>query len=57
MDVVRQRLERRDIDDLRRSVSRPVEPLAHQLVDRGQKSGERLAGAGRRGDQRVAARP
>ena len=31
--------------------------FAHEIVDRRQKRGERLARAGRRGDQRVAARP
>ena len=41
----------------RRSASRrgssPATPCAHQLVDRGEEGGERLARAGRRGDQHV----
>ena len=55
MDVVRQRFERRDVDDLRRIGQPPLEPLADEIVDRREKGGERLAGAGRRGDQHVAA--
>ena len=55
MDVVRQRLERRDVDDLRRVGERRLEALPHQIVDRGQKGRERLARSRRRGDQRVAA--
>ena len=54
LDVVRQRLERRDVDDLRRVGEAAVEPLPHQVVDRRKERGERLARAGRRGDQRVA---
>ena len=34
-----------------------LEPFAEQLVDRGQEGGERLPGAGRRGDERVLAAP
>ena len=55
MDVVRQRLERRHIDDLRRIGERPLETLSHQLVDRSQKCRERLARSRRRGDEGVAA--
>ena len=53
VDVVAERLERRDVDDLHSVRERPVETLADQVVDRGEEGGERLAGAGRRGDQRV----
>ena len=55
MDVVRQRLERRNVDDLRRVGQPPFETLPHQFVDRRQEGGERLARAGRRRDQGVAA--
>ena len=55
MDVVRQRLERRDVDDLSRVGEGAVETLPHEVVDRGQERRERLARAGRRGDERVAA--
>jgi hypothetical protein len=63
VDVGRQRLERRDIDHphLVGQLARPgevaaLEALAQQAVDRDQEGGERLARAGRRGDQRMAAR-
>ena len=55
MDVVRQRLQRRNVDDLRRIGEPALEALPHQIVDRGKKGGERLARSGRRGDERVAA--
>ena len=38
-----------------RRSSAPFETLPHQIVDRREKRGQRLAGAGRRGDQRMAA--
>ena len=50
-DIVRQRLQRRDIQHLRFIGQRPVYALAHQVVDGGQKGGQRLAGAGRGGHQ------
>ncbi len=53
LDVVRQRLERRDVDDLRLVRQPSFEPLPHQRVDRGEEGGERLARAGRRGDQHM----
>ncbi len=53
VDVVRERLQRRDVDDLHGVCERPVETLPDEVVDRGEKGGERLAGAGRRGDQRM----
>lgn len=57
VDVVRQRLQRRHVDDQRRVGQRAVvrERIAHQIVERAQERGERLAGAGRRGDERRAA--
>ena len=55
MNVVRQRLERRDIDDLRLVGQLSRQTLADEPIDRGKEGGERLAGAGRRGDQGVAA--
>ena len=53
-DVVRQRLQRRDVDD-DRLVGQPFGPeaLTHQAVERGEERGQRLAGSGRRGDERV----
>ena len=54
MDVVRQRFERRHVDDLRGVGELAVEALPREIVDRGEKSRERLARAGRRGDEGVA---
>ena len=55
VDVAAQRLERRDVDHATSSGSGAGEAFAQQLVERGEERGERLARAGRRGDQRVAA--
>ena len=55
MDVVRQRLERRHVDDLRRIRERRLETLPHQVVDRRQKGRERLARSRGRRDEGVAA--
>ncbi|MNZ53565.1 hypothetical protein D3C78_714450 [compost metagenome] len=56
-DVVGQRLERRDVDHRRaiRQLAAMVQPFAHQFVDGGEESGERLARTGGRGDQRRTA--
>ncbi len=54
-DVVRQRLQRRDVDHLGLVAKLARQPLPHQHVDRSQKSGERLARAGRRRDQHMPA--
>ena len=54
VDVVRQRLQRRDIDDMRLVGQRALEALADEIVERGEEGRERLAGPGRRGDQRMA---
>ena len=56
LDVVAQRLERRDVEDAR-LVGQLAGLLAqpHQIVDRREERGQRLAGAGRRGEQGVAA--
>ena len=56
VDVVRQRLERRDVDDLRLVREPSLEPIAHQPVDGGQKRRERLARSGGRRDQHVPSR-
>ena len=53
LDVVGQRLQRRDVDDERLVGQRRLDPLRNELVDRGEKRGERLARAGRRGDEDV----
>ncbi len=55
LDVVRQGFQRRDVDDLGRVAERAIEPLLHQRIDRREKGGERLAGAGRGGDQDMPA--
>ncbi len=55
MDVVRERLERGNVDDLGRVGELALQALAHQVVDRRQKGRERLARSGRRGDEGVAA--
>ena len=55
MDVVGERLQWRDIDDLRLVFELVFEPLAHETIDGTQESGQRLAGASRRGDQHIAA--
>ncbi len=57
LDVVRQRLEGRDIDDLGGVLEPALEPLPHEAVDRGEEGGERLARSGRRRDQDVLAGP
>ena len=57
LDVVAERLERRDVDDLRLVRKLAGDALAHQVVDRGEERSERLARTGRRRDQRVPARP
>src|SRR5262249_19418829 len=54
MDVVRERLERRDIDDLRLVLERVFESLPDQPVDGTKKGGKGLAGAGWRGNQHIA---
>ena len=55
VNVVRQRLERRYVDHLGLVGQPPIETLADQFVDRREEGRERLAGAGRGGDQGVAA--
>ncbi len=56
LDVVAQRLERRDVDDLRRRlVQRPGFGLTRQRVDAAQERRQRLARPGRRRDQDVTA--
>ncbi len=55
MDVVGQRFERRNIDDLGRFGERSFEALAYQVVERGKEGRQRFAGAGRGRDQGVAA--
>ena len=56
-DVVGERLERRDVDDLRLVFQLTRQPLPDQAVDRPEEGGERLAGAGRRREQAYAGRP
>jgi len=55
LDVVRQRLERRDVDDLGFVLEAAVEALPHQAIDGGEKGRQRLARPGRGGNQHVPA--
>ena len=56
LDVVRERLQGRDIDDLRLVRELAGEPLTDQPVDGRQESGQRLTGARGCRDQDVATR-
>ncbi len=57
VDVVRQRFQRRYVHDERRVGQRAVvrQRIAHQIVERAQEGGERLAGAGRCRNERRSA--
>ena len=55
VDVVGERLQRRDVDEARSRRSGPARPAAGQPVDRPQERRQRLARAGRRRDQHVLA--
>src|SRR5262245_22182755 len=55
LDVVGERLERRDIDDVRLVLELAGEAPADKIVDRGHEGGKGLAGPGRSCDQRMAA--
>ena len=57
MNVVRQRLERRDIDNLGRVGQSAFEALPDEVIDGRKERRERLARAGRGGDQRMPAAP
>ncbi len=57
VDVGAQRLERRHVNDAHFVGQWRVSPFAHEVVDGGKERRQRLAGAGRRGDQRVTALP
>ena len=56
LDVVGERLQRRDVDDLGLVPEPAVQSLPHEGIDRREKGGERLAGSGRSRDQRMPAR-
>ena len=53
-DVVRQRLQWGDVDDLGLVPQHAVKPLAHQIVDRRHEGSQGLAGTGRGGNQHIA---
>ncbi len=55
MDVVAERLERRDIDHRRRLREPAALGLAHQMVDDGEEGRERLPRSGRGRDQHMPA--
>src|SRR5262249_48720115 len=54
-DVVVERAQRRDIDDVHSVLELALEPEPTQMIDGPQERREGLARAGRRDDQRVAA--
>ena len=54
LNVVAQRLQRRDVENFGAVVQIAGERLADQAVDAGEKCGQRLTRAGRSGDQRGA---
>ena len=56
LDVVTERFERGDVHDLRAIFEAACECLLEQGIETGEEGGERLAGAGGRGDQDVVAR-
>jgi hypothetical protein len=56
VDVGAQRFERRDVDDARFVGERPAQAFLKQVVEPGEKGGERLARSGRRRDERMASR-
>src|SRR5215471_6555999 len=56
VDVGAQRFQRRDVDDASLVRQRRAKALLKQLVDSGKERGERLAGSGGRGNQRVPSR-
>jgi hypothetical protein len=56
VDIVAERLERRDVDDFGLVGQRAEAGGAHQAVEAEQEGGQRFAGAGGRGDQDVVAR-
>ena len=53
LDVVTQRLERRDIKDVSVVIEFSIESLFEELIDAGEKGREGLAGASRCGNQRI----
>ena len=54
LDVVAQRLQRRDVENFSAVVQIAGQRLAHQAINAGKKCSQRFAGAGGRGDQRGA---
>ena len=56
LDVVAERLERRDVEYFGAVLQISGERLADQTIDAGEKRRQRLAGSGGRGDQRGASR-
>ncbi len=56
LDIVRQRLERRDVQDLDAVAQRCLQAAADQRVEAREERRERLAGSGRRRDQDIFAR-
>jgi hypothetical protein len=57
VDVVRQRLQGRDVDDLGLVLEAAIEPLSHQRINRRQKGCQRLARTRGCRDQHVPAGP
>ena len=53
VDIVGQRLERRNVDHQRLIGQWVLDTTAYQVIDRGKEGSQGLAGPGRRGDQHV----
>ena len=53
LDVVAERFQRRDVEHLRMIIEFTRKGLFEEAIDAGEKGGERLAGAGRRGNQNI----
>ena len=56
LDVVAERFQRRDVEHLRMVIEFTREGLLEEVIDAGEKGGERLAGTGRRSNQNISPR-
>src|SRR4029450_1213592 len=53
--VIGQRLQRRDIEDVGAGLRPALHGASEEAIETGEEGGERLAGAGRRGEEHIAA--
>jgi len=53
LDIVAQRFQRRDVQNLRVVIQLTGESLLEQLIDTGKKGGKRFSRSGRRRNQRI----